>query len=143
MAVILAVAYFAVLAGILFWPSPVDKPAADALAQMLTWLHSRGVPQRFINYNTVEFAANILLFIPFGIVLALRLHRSLWWLTVPIAAAASGLVELAQGALLPQRVADLSDVIVNTSGALIGAVLVLFVWSARRRRALRTDRHTT
>lgn len=138
-AIILAVAYFAVLAGFLFWPSPVDRPIDSALRETLQWLHSHGLPQWFIGYRKVEFAANILLFVPFGIVVALRLPRRLWWLAVVIAAAVSGLVELAQAILLPERVPAWSDIVANTSGAFIGALLVLFVWSVRRRRVLRTD----
>lgn len=141
-AILLAVAYFAVLAGILFWPSPVDRPVDSALMHVIQWLHGHGLPQWFVGYRKVEFAANILLFVPFGIVAALRLPRRLWWLAVVIAAAVSGLVELAQAILLPDRVPALSDIIANTSGAFMGALLVLFVWSVRRRRVLRTGLRT-
>src|SRR5699024_5061326 len=79
-AVILAIVYFAALAAILFWPSPVDKPIDGALTHVIMWLHSHGLPQWFIGYRKIEFAANIALFIPFGIILTLRLHRRLWWL---------------------------------------------------------------
>ncbi|WP_160320857.1 VanZ family protein [Arthrobacter alpinus] len=98
--------------------------------------------QWFIGYRKIEFAANILLFIPFGIILTLRLHRRLWWLSVVITAAVSGAVELAQGIFLPERVPAWSDIVANSSGALFGALLVLFAWSLHRRRALRTDRPT-
>ncbi|MGO2540001.1 VanZ family protein [Specibacter sp. AOP5-B1-6] len=139
-AILLAVAYFAVLAGILFWPSPVDRPIDSALAEIIEWLRTHGLP--FIGYRKVEFAANILLFVPFGIVAALRLPRRLWWLAVVIAAAVSGLVELAQAIFLPDRVPALSDIMANTSGAFMGALLVLFVWSVRRRRVLRASHRT-
>lgn len=141
-AILLAVVYFAVLAGILFWPSPVDRPIDSALAEVIQWLHTHGLPQWFIGYRKVEFAANILLFVPFGIVAVLRLPRRFWWLSVIIAAAVSGLVELAQAIFLPDRVPALSDIIANTSGAFIGALVVLFVWSVRRRRVLRASRRT-
>ncbi|WP_247647374.1 VanZ family protein [Arthrobacter sp. E3] len=137
MAFILAVVYFAALAGILFWPSPVDRPIDGALMQLIEWLHNHGVPKWFIGYRKIEFAANILLFVPFGIVVALRLPRRLWWLVVLIAAASSTAVELAQGIFLPARVPALSDVVANTSGAFIGAVLVLSVWSLHRCRVLK------
>ncbi|WP_157875367.1 VanZ family protein [Arthrobacter sp. PAMC 25486] len=141
LAVILAAVYFAALAVILFWPFPVDRPIDSALMQVITWLHNHGLPQWFIGYRKVEFAANILLFIPFGIIVALRLHRRLWWLSIVIAAAVSGAVELAQAIFLPQRVPAWSDIVANTSGAFLGALLVLFVWSLRRHRALRASRN--
>ena len=129
--------YFAALAGILFWPSPVDKPIGSELSQLIAWLHNFGIPTWLVGYKQIEFAANILLFIPFGVILTLRLHRKWWWLAVPIAAIASGAVELAQALFLPQRFPSGSDILANTSGALVGALVVLFIWSLRRRRALR------
>lgn len=133
---ILAVLYFAALAGILFWPSPVDRPIDGALMHFIQWLHAHGLPQWFIGYRKVEFAANILLFVPFGIIVALRAHRRFWWLSVVIAAAVSGAVELAQGIFLPERVPAWSDIVANTFGAFMGALLVLVLWSISRRRAL-------
>lgn len=140
LAIVLAAVYFAALAAILFWPSPVDKPASGTLTDLINWLHGHGIPEWLVGYNQIEFAANIALFVPFGIILTLRLHRRLWWWTVPIAAGVSGLVELAQGIFLPQRFASLVDVAANTSGAFMGALLVLWAWSLRRHRALRTVR---
>ncbi|WP_160320856.1 hypothetical protein [Arthrobacter alpinus] len=43
-AVVLAIIYFAALAGILFWPSPVDRPITGALTHVIMWLHSHGLP---------------------------------------------------------------------------------------------------
>ncbi len=139
-AVILAVVYFAALVGILFWPSPVDRPIDGALSHVIQWLHAHGLPEWFIGYRKIEFGANILMFIPFGIILTLRLRRPWWWLSVLIAAAVSGAVELAQGIFLPQRIPAWSDIVANTSGALIGALLVLLVWSLRRRGVHRDPR---
>ncbi|WP_181036015.1 VanZ family protein [Arthrobacter sp. N199823] len=135
--VALAAAYLLAVVLIVFWPTPVDRPAAGTLHEVLSWLHRHGMP-KFINYNVVEFSANILLFIPFGIILTLRLHRRLWWLSVVIAAATSGAVELAQSIFLPERVPAWSDVVANTSGAFIGTMLVLVIWALRRRKTLRS-----
>jgi VanZ family protein len=43
----------------------------------------------------------------------------------------SGLVELVQGVILPARSAEFVDVVANTTGALVGALVALAV---RRRR---------
>lgn len=137
MAIVLGIIYFFALAGILFWPSPVDRPIDSALTHVIGWLHAHGLPQWFVGYRKIEFGANILLFVPFGVILTLRLPRRLWFFSVVIAAAVSGAVELAQGVFLPQRVPALSDIVANTSGAFLGALLVLFVWAVRRRRTRR------
>ena len=139
MATVLAVVYLLALAGILFWPSPVDRPIDGALTHTIDWLHNHGVPGWLVGYRKIEFVANILLFVPFGIVLALRLPRRRWFFAVPLAAAVSGAVELAQALFLPQRFPAWSDVLANTSGALIGALLVLFMWRRLRHRALHAE----
>lgn len=130
----MGVVYFFALMAILFWPSPVDKPIGGTLSHLLQWLYSHGVPRWLVNYRLIEFTANIALFIPFGVIVALRLPRRRWMLTVVIAAAVSSAVELAQGVFLPARFPALSDIIANTAGGFIGALLVLFVWSLRRGR---------
>ncbi|MGO4384961.1 VanZ family protein [Specibacter sp. RAF43] len=126
-AVLMAVLYFVALAAIVFWPSPVDRPIDGALMHVLSWLHGHGLPQWFIGYRKVEFAANIILFIPFGAILALRLPRGRRWGAVAAAAVLSGAIELAQAWLLPERVPAWSDIIANTSGALLGALGVALV----------------
>lgn len=118
----------------------MDRPIDGALRRVLERLRSKGLPQWFVGYRMVEFAANIFLYLPFGMILALRLHRRLWWLAVVIAGAASCTVELAKGIFLPDRVPAYCDIIANSSGAFIGAILVLFLWSVPERRAHRVGR---
>ena len=124
---VLVVLYFVALAAIVFWPSPVDRPIDGALMQVIQWLHGHGLPQWFIGYRKVEFAANILMFVPFGVIIAVRLHRKFWWVAVAAAAMLSSLIELAQAMLLPERVPAWSDIVANTSGALIGALCLVMV----------------
>ncbi|MGA7205496.1 MAG: VanZ family protein [Specibacter sp.] len=135
--VTLTILYFVALAALVFWPSPVDRPIDGVLMNVIQWLHSHGLPQWFVGYRKVEFAANIAMFIPFGIILGLRLPRRRWWLAVVLAAALSGAVELAQALFLPDRVPAWSDIVANTSGALIGALLVVVFRSMRRRAVQR------
>lgn len=133
MAALLGVAYFASLAAILLWPSPVDRPIDGALMDTISWLAARGLPEWLISYQTVEFVANIALFVPFGAILALRLPRRRWWLAVVIAAVVSAAVELAQGLLLSERVPAASDIAANTAGALLGCLVIMWIWALRRR----------
>lgn len=138
LATLAAALYFVALAAIVFWPSPVDRPIDGALMLVIGWLHGHGLPQWFIGYRKIEFAANILIFVPVGVIIAARLHRRFWWVAVVAAAALSGLIELAQAMFLPARVPAWSDIVANTSGALVGAVLLVILRAAatsRRRRA--------
>jgi VanZ family protein len=74
------------------------------------------------------------MFVPFG-VLALTAYR---WMRVWSATLAglvtSGIIEGVQ-LFLPTRFATVSDVVANTAGALLGAVLVAAVRRARAARA--------
>jgi hypothetical protein len=62
--------YLAALAFVAFWPTPLTDPVAGRLQAVLFALHHSGLPE-LINYSFVEFASNILLFAPIGILAAL------------------------------------------------------------------------
>jgi VanZ family protein len=132
--------YLGALAMVAAWPSPVDRAANRWLRSMLADWHSNGVPG-WVNYAFVEAASNVALFIPFGVLVGLALPRRLWWLTVPLGFATASAIEAGQLMFLPQRVASVQDVAVNTLGAFFGVLLVLagrgaglLVRAARRRR---------
>lgn len=76
------------------------------------------------------FVLNVILFVPAGIALVLLTGRS-WWVVTLVALAASTSVEVAQ-ALWLDRVGSVADVVANTLGAFLGAVL-----TPRRRRGSR------
>jgi len=117
------------LAFIAFWPSPVDKPVSGQLAAVLTYLHRHGTP-RWFNYNSVEASANIVLFMPVGFVAALAFPSKRWWQIGAFGALVSGCIELGQLLFLHDRFASLSDILTNTSGAAIGALLAL--WGSKK-----------
>ncbi|MBP3037146.1 VanZ family protein [Arthrobacter sp. zg-ZUI100] len=123
--------YAGVLALIVFWPSPVDQNSAGTLKLILGKLHGAGVPG-WINYSFVETLANVLLFLPFGLLAAawLPAHR-IWW-SAAGGIAASCAIEAAQAVLLPHRFATIYDVTANSLGAALGCVAV-YAWRTRRR----------
>ena len=112
------------LALIAFWPSPVDRLVSGQLASMLNFLHSHGIP-RWLNYNFVEASANIGLFIPVGLVAALAFPSKRWWQIGAFGMLVSCCIELGQLLFLHDRFASPSDVMTNTSGAVIGAVVAI------------------
>lgn len=80
----------------------------------------------------VEFAANIVLFVPFGLLVVL-LFRRFWW-GVVAALALSAAIELVQ-AVIPSRTASLRDVVANVAGASVGAVIAWLIERRSRSRA--------
>jgi hypothetical protein len=89
-------------------------------------------------YTDVESTLNALLFLPFGVALAMLVGR--WWmLAMPAGFVLSFAVEVLQSRI-PGRVPDLGDVLWNTVGAACGALIVGVVRGANgvvRRQARR------
>ena len=110
------------LAFLAFWPAPVDKPVSGQLAVVLTFLHRHGIP-RWFNYSFIEASANVVLFMPVGFVAALAFSSKRWWQIGGFGMLVSGCIELGQLLFLHDRFASPSDIIANTSGAVIGALL--------------------
>ena len=136
-----ATVYLAGLSVVLFWPVHVDGDGGlirfDAL---LGWLGSIGI-NAAVRYPLVESVANGLLFVPFGLLVALaaeRWHPVLRIITAgSLALGFSIAAETAQGMFLPERTVDPRDVVANTAGAVVGALVPIVVALARRARVER------
>ncbi|ALV42370.1 teicoplanin resistance protein VanZ [Pseudarthrobacter sulfonivorans] len=111
------------LALIAFWPSPVDQPVQGELSSALEFLHAHGIPAWF-SYQFVEASANVALFIPFGAVAALAYPKKHLWKIGILGLIVSSCIELGQLLFLHNRFASPSDLVTNTGGAVIGALLV-------------------
>jgi glycopeptide antibiotics resistance protein len=110
------------LAFIGFWPSPVDKPVQGELFAVLEFFHERGIPAWF-NYAFVEACANVVLFVPVGIVATLAFPSNRWWRNAALGLVVSGCMELGQQLFLSSRVASPLDLVTNTAGGALGTVL--------------------
>lgn len=118
------VAFAVVLARLTLEASPASVPLT----------HSNLTPGRSIEaylgrpafVDTVkQLGGNILLGVPFGILLPLLSRKARGFLRVALLTAATMLlVELVQGALVTGRAFDIDDVLLNTTGALLGYVTV-------------------
>ena len=117
----LFVVYLLGLVRVTLWPQIGADKGFDLVRAALAWLHSIGVP---LSYSTTEFVANIVLFVPFGVLVGL-LTRWRPWLVVLAGALTSGVIELAQLLFLPDRVADVRDVVANTLGTGLGVLILL------------------
>ena len=116
---ILLALYLAALALVAFWPTPVDRPAAGRLQAALLALHRAGLPD-LVNYSFVEFASNILLFVPIGILAALAFPQFHRGRIVLAAFLASCGMELGQKLFLHDRFPSAMDIVANTAGAMLG-----------------------
>lgn len=115
-------------------PTPIDRPYRTLVAQIVS--ATRALPGLgWFDYSALERTSNALMFAPLGAVLTALTRR--WWLAVLIALVLSAGVELAQAEFLPERTASLSDVIANTSGAVVGALVVVVVRALKRSRSAR------
>lgn len=89
-----------------------------------------------VTIDATTFLLNILMFVPFGVLLPLATRLRTVRSVTAAAAAASLSIEIAQLAsqllLNSGRVPDVNDVIANTLGALVGLVLLRVVRGASR-----------
>jgi glycopeptide antibiotics resistance protein len=122
----LAAMYLVVVLVVTLWPTPVDAELDGYIDRVLVRLWAYGVPT-FVNYSFIEFSANVVFFVPVGFLLGLLLPFRQSWLAMIGGAALSAAVEVTQGLLLPGRVASPSDVVANTSGAVVGYLVALSV----------------
>lgn len=133
-ALALMVLYVVAVMLIAFHGSPVDAGSDGFLFRVLDWSHRHGTPQ-WIGYAAVEFTANIVYFVPLGILVALLIGVRRWWLPVAIGFVASAFIEVVQSVLLPERTGSVDDVLSNTAGALLGTLVGIVVLARLRRRA--------
>lgn len=117
-------AMLALLGLVAFWPSPVDEPVQGTLAAFLDFLHRHGIPGWF-NYKFVEASANVALFVPLGLVGELAFPEKRWWHIGAFGLLISACMELGQLLFLHNRFASPLDLVTNTGGAVIGALLAM------------------
>lgn len=137
----LAIGYGAFLAFVVFWPSPIDQPVEGLLDRAIAELHERGVPA-FVDYGFLESFANVLLFVPVGLLFGLMVPLRWWPIALLLGPALSAAIELAQRSLLEARYATLEDVIANSIGATVGVFLAVVLRAAVAARDERViERH--
>ncbi|MEJ3404898.1 VanZ family protein [Rathayibacter sp. YIM 133350] len=125
------VVYLVTLALIAFWPTHVDQGLTGPIDRALHWFHLLGLS--WVTYGLIEASANVVLFVPFGVLLTVLLGARRWWLAVLIGIAASGVIELGQALFLEGRTPSYRDVLANSLGGLIGAALAYVVLRMRSR----------
>ncbi len=127
--------YLLAVCVIVFAPQPDAERFTGIVAVVARALESWGIPFE-IGYPVLEFAANVALFVPFGILVPLI--APLWhpWLVIASGFALSCLIEFVQTAL-PSRFPTASDLLANTLGTALG-VGMLAVFMRLRSRTRRS-----
>ena len=101
----------------------------DSLIQYLDRGHVTGTVPAFVTYDLLQWLSNVVMFAPLGALLAAVLRPRQRMLAAVISMATSGAIELIQHIGVPGRVASFSDVLANTTGGLLGVlVLVAGTW---------------
>lgn len=126
-------AYLVFVGFVTLTPQPLGGGVNTWIFQALD-VFGRHSATNWITYNDLEFTANMVMFLPVGLFLLLLFGRRQWWLAILLSFALSSGIELYQGAFLPTRVADIRDVISNTSGAIVGVLLGLALTASKARR---------
>lgn len=139
------VAYGSLIPFVFDWSGAVAESggAFAALRDALmspNWITAReGTSSLGVSFVISDVVVNLLLYVPLGVMLRMAL-RSYWWSRGPGWAVQVGLTALAGFALswsleslqglMPARYSSANDVILNTGGALLGALLAAWFWSA-------------
>ena len=114
-------------------PQPLDE-GTDSLVWRILAFFTR-YPSLHLTYSSLEFLANVAMFIPVGLFFLLLLGRRRWWLAIVLGVALTCSIEAAQ-LVIPGRVSDYRDVVSNSVGATVGVVIALMLtWPAAIRRA--------
>lgn len=103
---------------------PGSDFVSRVVSRVLASLHARGL-FTFVDFLVVEFFGNILMFIPLGVFVALLVSRRRWWVLLFLGTVFSGFIELGQLLFLPSRFPEVRDLVSNTTGFLIGAILAV------------------
>jgi len=98
--------------------------------------HAQGWLPGLITYESVERAANVVMFFPSGVLLGLLLPRRAYpYIMVGGYAVSLGIESIQH--MMPNRTADVSDVLMNGTGTLLGVLAVragAAVWGRLQRR---------
>jgi glycopeptide antibiotics resistance protein len=130
-------AYALALALIGFWRTPVDQNVPVTDFAPVVWMADLLRLDPAQSYTLLESAANVVMFIPLGALVLLWKRHWTWLHAIFLALGTTVAIELLQHTLRPERFASINDVVANTLGGAIGALLVVGGRALADRRPVR------
>lgn len=124
-ALALSIPFLIGLAALTLTPSKVEDSMPNLLDVILTTTHRLG--WEWLDFTRLEIIANVLVFVPVGILAFLLLPRRVWFLALLVGPLLSAMIETAQRVALPHRAATVNDVVANSTGAILGVVVAVAV----------------
>ena len=121
-----------IVAVITLAPMPLDRPLRRIIITVFAVFNDIGLRPR-LHYSLFEHFANVGLFVPVGVLLAKLLPHNRWWVATIVAFVGSVGVETVQALALPDRTASPTDVVLNTVGALGGAMTMHIIYVVRQK----------
>jgi len=134
-ALALGIPFLVGLALLTLTPERIEQTMPNLLDLVLGTAHRLGWES--LDFTRLEILANILVFVPVGVLAFLLLPRRVWPLALLIGPALSAAIEVSQRLALPHRAATVTDVVANSAGATAGvilAVLLTLLFAPRRPR---------
>lgn len=128
-------AYGVTLAWTSLNPKPID--GSGPIREFVAWvLNHTSISKtwHWLDYNTLEALANVVLYFPLGVFLAVFLRKLPWWADALIGISVTASAELTQRLLLPQRFGTWADVLHNSIGVLIGVISARSIAALRSRK---------
>lgn len=131
--------YCLVVASIVFAPVHVDdNEMGGRLAALLDAGHAAGWLPEFVTYSRIEQLSNVIMFVPGGFLFALLLGPSARRHVLYAGFVVSACIETIQS-FMPNRTGDFVDVLMNGTGALLGAACAFWVHRVLRKRGERRE----
>lgn len=127
---LLLVPYLVAVGLIVFLPAD-SAQVGGIVAWLADGAASLGMP-RAEAATVIEFTLNIVLFVPFGVLVALAWRALPPALVIALGGATSLAIEFVQMAL-PTRYPTVSDLVANTLGTVVGCLVVAVVTAAAQR----------
>ncbi|MEV7578637.1 MULTISPECIES: VanZ family protein [unclassified Microbacterium] len=116
--------------GFTVWlPAAVSSKVTGLVGVMARWVAEAGIAPYQQSAVVLEILANVALFVPVGLLLPFAWPRLRLWQVTLAGGLLSVVIESVQG-LMPSRFPTLSDVIANTTGTFLGAVITCLLLTA-------------
>ena len=103
--------------------APTSTVQASLVLDVVRALQHLGVHGTWSTFTRVEVLTNVLMIAPLTFLGSLVLSRLRWQDWTAYAFIGAACVEMFQGIVLPARQASFSDIVANTAGAALGALL--------------------